>query len=941
MILFLFFISSSHASDFEVTHVEINCSEKDQCNNLQEGFKSLKRKYLDLRHLRKIIKLYVSNEGVREFQYKLVETEVENKYRIQIRAAEKEKVFLIEEIKFKGSHSIDLPTLLPIREEDFLDERKLKQTQSLLLEIARDKGFPQANVQIDVKTKKNNATVSIYIDLGTPVIIRDIEINSKSHYLAKILESSIGEYEGRPVDIQLLRSELEKTRELFIQFGYYLSEIEMKIVNTSANEVVVNLDIVNVKNYTFFFQGIDNLSIENMKSFMASTFIGFRREMSRESVVQSLSEEIESYGYRNFKIDVKIKNYKDDNQDVAVHYNINIKENERTKIKSVDFKGNSFFSDEELRAFFFDKASSLARNSYHDKKYYDQFSSILKEKYLEAGFVSVFVDQPIVNYIPQRFESNLVYRVREGIRAEVQNIKIQGVSQKEEQEILALIENKKEKYFNPLVFQKDLEAIQVYLKNQGYYFAEILNINSSNLITYKRDNSKLDIYLDVDTGFKLFVDEVIIIGNKKTRKILIKRELGLSSGDIITSSKIESSQSALLSLGIFSQVQIQPVSNNRSKTDLLVFVREKDFGLIEVAPGIRSDLGLKFSTTVNYNNLDGMNKRVSLKASMNRRLNLNSLESSRRKSAENLLEYDTTVSFAENNILYSEYDFYTSFSGIRRRFFSFDADIQRVNFTVSRDFVTWFSAQARYQLERISQYNATLDLDGDDQNHGHFQIGSITPAVTFDFRDRSVNTTKGAVFDLSCEFANPTFLSQKDDELTVDYYKLISRNKFYYPMSRDVVLALSTAFGIQENRATKKDSDGTTEGYIPGLKVFRLSGADIVRGYEDNEINRLFSTNDDISKEEVNKRAYMVNVKFEPRLYLSDSTIVGVFYDAGRVFVDKFEQDELRSSVGFTFKYLTPVGSLDFDYGIKLLRKRDSDGTLDSPGRLHVSIGFF
>ena len=38
---------------------------------------------------------------------------------------------------------------------------------------------------------------------------------------------------------------------------------------------------------------------------------------------------------------------------------------------------------------------------------------------------------------------------------------------------------------------------------------------------------------------------------------------------------------------------------------------------------------------------------------------------------------------------------------------------------------------------------------------------------------------------------------------------------------------------------------------------------------------------------------------------------------------------------------LTPVGTLDFDYGFKLLRKRDANGTLEDPGRFHVSIGFF
>ncbi|MCO4755093.1 MAG: BamA/TamA family outer membrane protein, partial [Bacteriovoracaceae bacterium] len=212
------------------------------------------------------------------------------------------------------------------------------------------------------------------------------------------------------------------------------------------------------------------------------------------------------------------------------------------------------------------------------------------------------------------------------------------------------------------------------------------------------------------------------------------------------------------------------------------------------------------------------------------------------------------------------------------------------------------------------------------------QIGSLTPSLTLDFRNNRINPTAGSWFNLSMEVANPALLSQDDKELTINYYKIISRNRFYLPFSRGTV-AMSIAAGLQENLAKE-------DGYIPNIKVFRLNGADVVRGYEDDEINRLPS-NVDISEVTVDDKAYMAVLKVEPRIFISDSSMFGVFYDAGRVFVSSPDAGQLRSSVGFTFKYLTPVGSLDFDYGIKLLRKRDEDGSLESPGRLHVSIGFF
>jgi outer membrane protein insertion porin family len=304
-----------------------------------------------------------------------------------------------------------------------------------------------------------------------------------------------------------------------------------------------------------------------------------------------------------------------------------------------------------------------------------------------------------------------------------------------------------------------------------------------------------------------------------------------------------------------------------------------------------------------------------------------------------LLEHNTSLTYNKSDLFDTMIDLQTGLAYQRRRFYAFDADIARFNTTFTRDITKRLSASLRYQLEAIFQFNATEAID-----NGSFKIGAFTPILTYDLRNSQVNPTSGAFFNMSVEYANPYFLSQETDELTINYYKLISRNRFYIPFKNGTV-AISLVGGIQENLSREKVA-GTWEGqplrkgYIPNIKVFRLSGMDIVRGFQDEEINRM-PDGRDISEFRIQKRAYLANLKIEPRYFISDNFIVGAFYDAGRVFVDSVDFGDLRDSVGVTFKILTPVGTLDFDYGIKLLRKKGPNGRLEDPGRFHVSIGFF
>jgi outer membrane protein insertion porin family len=511
--------------------------------------------------------------------------------------------------------------------------------------------------------------------------------------------------------------------------------------------------------------------------------------------------------------------------------------------------------------------------------------------------------------------------------------------------ILKNIVNKEGLPLNILELEKDITRAVTTLRDVGYFYAKFKNKNQNSIVKYQSNFTQADIYLDFDPGKLLRADEFIYVGNIVTKKIVLERELDIKVGDVVTPEKIKSIRDSLNSLGVFSKVSVLTSVTNLHNNDeeykarLVVKLRERALGRVEIAPGYRTDLGAKFSFSFFKNNLWGLNHSFNTRLLLNRRFTFDELDQKRLgTNREHEIEGLAKVTYSWP-YLFNSVNFDANITFQRRRFYSFDADIIRISPQFSKQFNKYFATSLKYQFEQIRQHRAS-NID----NNATFRIGGLTSAITLDFRDNRISPRSGSYYGLSWEFANPYFGSLKDENIEINFSKLISRNRFYLPFfNKKLVFALSISGGYQRNYATDTIASGSgglkSRGYIPSIKVFRLDGYDLVRGFADSEINRLDS-GEDISQTRIEGSAYFTNIKFEPRYYVSDNFVLGFFADAGRIFVNNYKPSDLRTAVGLSFKLLTPVGTLDFDYGVKTRRKLFSSFREDF-GRFHLNIGTF
>lgn len=937
LLLFFSWVSISFAdSEFKLSTINVECPVSLECEQRTFRFKGLVGEYRSLVHLKDTLRVMASDGGYQSFYYTLNENN--EVFSLDIRFSLKPIIEKISVIFSGAKAEFDSSQLLDLREGEFFESQKLQESLDFVKKRLDSMGYPDNSVKFEFKDSGNKVDLKLLVSLGSPRIFKSINSNATSLYVKEYLKRKFLNLYNKPFDLNKFKIYLDDAQKELFSYGYYLIGLDFNPIY-KKNRVILDIKVTSDELFAFDFKKLENEHRDVIHRHVVDLFKKYKRTISESVLKNSLKELYQHKALLNADLKIEISRFTNKDKEQVQLYRIFFDEKSKTRLKRVSFNGNVFYSTLDLERMFEKEAFELASLKYYDEDYFTYFQEYLKTQYLEHGFVQVKVTDPTKTVDSFRKDSTVEYSILEGPRTVVGKIEFDGLPENFEEKTLGELTNKTGQPFNPIALVEDIKVVTRTLQEQGYYYAEVSNANDNDLVHYSKSGADVDIRFKVICGPIVRLNRILFLGNEKTKKKVLSKKISLKIGDIITPMKTRDIESAISATGLFNSVTVTPLrhSSKNATTDLLVKVSERDYGLIELAPGYRTDLGIKLTGTISYLNIGGYNRAVTLQSQLNQRLNYSTLDPERRKNVSSLLEHNTTLTYNQGDIFDTLINGAASIGYQRRRFYTFDADIMRLNGTLTRDITSKLSTSLTYQYEDISQYNATQTRDD-----GSFQIGAITPSFTYDLRNSQINPLRGAYFNMSCEFANPYFLSQKQPDLTVNYYKLISRNRFYIPF-KNGTLALSLVGGMQENLAKNEvvaDGVSQTNGYIPNIKVFRLTGMDIVRGYTDQEMNRL-PNGKDISSARIDNKAFLANFKLEPRYFINDALMTGIFYDAGHVSADGFNFSELRDSVGVSFKILTPVGTLDFDYGIKLLRKRDANGTLESPGRFHVSIGFF
>ena len=128
-----------------------------------------------------------------------------------------------------------------------------------------------------------------------------------------------------------------------------------------------------------------------------------------------------------------------------------------------------------------------------------------------------------------------------------------------------------------------------------------------------------DINIDPTSGVltvplvEAHIDQIRILGNKKTKNVVVTRELLSRPGDVLDENKLQKDMTRVYNTGLFDQVgpyQLEPTDVGR--VNVLVPVVEKKSGTVSVGVGYSSRSQLVGRAELAENNFRGLGERVSL-----------------------------------------------------------------------------------------------------------------------------------------------------------------------------------------------------------------------------------------------------------------------------------------------------------------------------------------
>lgn len=575
-----------------------------------------------------------------------------------------------------------------------------------------------------------------------------------------------------------------------------------------------------------------------------------------------------------------------------------VSEESKTYIKTIVFEGNKAYSDKKLakkiesskKGIF----SWLTGSGEYKKDQIQQDSGRLLGFYHTTGYAEARVSEPDVIFDGNNVK--LVFKIYEGEKFNIGKIAAEGDLIVSEEAIIKNLKIKQGDVFNRQFLQEDVIAVTDIYANAGY-----ANANVYPDMKKSEDGKALDVTFRIKKNNQVYIDQIIVTGNTRTRDKVIRREFPIQEQSLYSKARLQRGVKNLYRMDFFQTVDMETIpSHEEDKVNVHIKVEEKTTGMFTFGAGYSSVDNLFATIAITQRNFRGKGQVVNLKGEFSGSATRYTFSF----TEPWLFDIPLSAGFDIYNWdrEYDDYDKKSTGGSIRLSYPIFDYTRLYWSYT--------------YEIATIDNIDTDewqiIELDGENIE------SSSTVSIKYDSRDRMFNPTEGMKHVFSIEHAGG-FLGGD-----YSYTKYTAESGFYFPLFWDMVFFIHGEGGFAQ-----KNGDGI----LPDYKKFYLGGMNSVRGYDWQGIYVMSKDGNEIGGE----KFIQGNVELIFPVVKSAGLMGVLFYDAGDVFAKSEDVDfsDIKKSWGYGIRWYSPMGPIRLEYG----RMLDPDPDEDESGRWEFTMG--
>ena len=587
---------------------------------------------------------------------------------------------------------------------------------------------------------------------------------------------------------------------------------------------------------------------------------------------------------------------------VAVYFNID--EGPVAKIQEINFIGNEVFSDSTLKDQMMLKTggwlSWYSKDNLYSKQKLTADLETIRSYYLNRGYLEFVIESTQVSITPDKKGVYLTISIQEGKKFTVKDVRLAGETLGKEAELMQLITLKPGDTFSSARLTESTKAIAEILGSYGYAFA---TINPQPDV--RRDLSEVDLTIVVDPGRRIYVRQVAISGNAKTRDMVIRREMRQFESSWFDSDKIDLSKKRLGRLGYFTETDIttEDVPGSPDQVDVSVKVKEKPTGAVTLGAGFSSTEKLILSAGINQDNAFGTGTAVGLNFSLGK-INQNLVLSNYDPYfTEDGISRYTDLYYRSSKPLYyvgdpdyqiksvgSNIKFGVPYTEVDRVFFGTGLEAFQIKTTVNTpqpylNYAQSYGIAAPGYPATLTTYNVPL-----------------TVGWSRDGRDSALIPSEGSLQQLSGEVGTPAG--------NMTFYRLFGQYQKYHSFTKGNILSFNGEVGYGQAYGNNP---------FPITKNYYVGGIGSVRGYSPGSLGpNYYNTYINAYQPTGGQSKIVANGEYTfpvPGSGADKTLRLFTFVDGGNAFGQNINL-VLRYSYGLGLSWISPLGPLKFSYGI-------------------------